>query len=320
MGRSLAQQKIAKVFYWLGKRAPIPDIVKARIPSSLKSRYWKASSALGPASRYQSFQSMNIEAMDEELLGVFIRSKAHILNKVSKTRWTKNKADTYAVDKQRLIAAIEDWHVRSLEISDDITWAKEIIQRYSEWEESKAPVKLSVAPPKAGGFYNTIRHRRSIRYFESREIEDDKIMTILDSARWAPCSGNLQAWKLVVQKRLKGQYIAIPELDFNKEKWRQGAAVIYVAIDERLYPEKYTAAMDAAVAIQNMLLTAHHLGLGGGWWVYLAENAHQEKLRHKLGLEDYHYVYSAILLGYPAESPEAPGRKPLEKIVRFIGF
>jgi len=95
--------------------------------------------------------------------------------------------------------------------------------------------------------------------------------------------------------------------------------MIYVAIDERLYAEKYSAAMDAAAAIQNMLLMAHYLELGG-CWMYLSELTNQNKLQKKLGLKNYFYVYSVILLGYPAEFPKEPCRKPLEKIVRFIDF
>lgn len=97
--------------------------------------------------------------------------------------------------------------------------------------------------------------------------------------------------------------------------------LIYVAIDKRPYgkKEKYAAAMDAAAAIQNMLLMAHYLGLGG-CWTYLADLVDQKKLRKELGLKDHYYLYSAILLGYPMEYPSEPCRKPLDKVTKFIGF
>ncbi len=97
--------------------------------------------------------------------------------------------------------------------------------------------------------------------------------------------------------------------------------MVYVGIDQRLYgeKEKFAASMDAASAIENMLLMAHNLSLGG-CWMYLADLVSQEKLRRSLNLEDYYYVYSVILLGYPVEYPEEPARKPLNKIVKFMEF
>ena len=321
-GRSSIQENMVKALYLLITKVPMPRILKAKVPAWAKFWFRRLSSSFKPTSYYQIFQLRDIKEMDEELLGSFIRHNAHILDKVSKTMWTRGKATSYSQGKCRLIEAIEDWHRRGLDTGDDIIWAQEIIERYNKWEEAKKLADVIVGSgekEEKADIYNVIKSRRSIRYFERKDIEDGEIMSILEAGKWAPCSGNRQAWKFIVQKRAKGSYSAKPELDFEKERHRQGAVVIYVAIDERLYPEKYTAAMDAAAAIQNMLLMAHHLGIGG-CWLYLAELVNQDKLREKLGIDDYYYTYSAILLGYPGEHPEAPGRKPLDKIVKFIGF
>ena len=43
-----------------------------------------------------------------------------------------------------------------------------------------------------------IRNRRSIRRFEKREVEAEKLTAILEAARWAPSWGNSQCWQFIV--------------------------------------------------------------------------------------------------------------------------
>lgn len=313
---------IQKSFHLLVRKVPIPQIVKDNLPSSIKLQFLKLFSSFDEKGRFKIFESMDFEKMDKDLLRTFIRYYAHILDKISRTRWTESKAVYYGQNKFRLIDAIKTWRKKKFTLNDDILWAEQIIEKYSEWEEEKNPIEqifMSKEKRADDAILDIIRQRRSIRYFENKSVEMEKIMTILEAGRWAPCSGNRQAWKFVVQKRVRGSYSAKHELEFEDEKKRQGAVLIYVAIDERLYPERYSGAMDAAAAIQNMLLITSHLGLGG-CWLYLAELTNQNKLREKLGLEDYYYIYSCILLGYPAEFPNVPCKKQSKELVRFIGF
>lgn len=322
LSRGYLLQAGSKIFYLVVRKLPIPRIIKDKLPSSIKLRILKLFASFDAASRSKIFGSMDPEAMDEELLGGVIRNNAHALNKIAKTEWSINKATFYAQHKYRLKRAIKTWRAKGFELSDDISWAERVIPRYEKWEKERRLIEPSISEEKIeeDSLYDAIKYRRSIRYFKNKDIEQEKIRQILEAGRWAPTSGNIQPWKFIVQKRVKGSYSSHPELKFDKERHRQGAIVIYVAIDERLPSERYAAAMDAAATIQNMLLMAHHLGIGG-CWLYLAELVtNQAKLRKRLGLEDYYYIYSAILLGYPAEVPEAPARKPLRKIVKFIGF
>ena len=292
--------------------------MRSKISALVRQCTWKLFPQSETVRRYEVFKSIEPHKMDAELLGTLIRHYAHILDKITKRRRVGDRRSIYY---DKLTEAIKTWPEKNVDASDDILWAEQILKQYLRWEREKKQARSIAIHEKKdkGNLYEIIRQRRSIRYFEKRDIEREKILKILEAGRWAPCSGNRQAWKFIVQRRIQGTYIAKEELSFESEAWRRGSVMIYVAIDERLYPEKYTAAMDAAAAIQNMLLMAYHLDLGG-CWMYLSEIANQNKLRKKLGLEDYYYVYSTILLGYPAEFPKGPKRKPLEKAVKFIGF
>lgn len=296
----------------------MPQAIRDKIPKSIKLRIRKLLPLADTKTRYEFFKSMSPQKMDEDLLRTFIMHYAHLLDKITKTRWVEGKGIYY---DDKLTETLKVWHEKKFDVSDDILWAEQTLKQYYKWEKEREPIRsITMAEEKKNGsLYKIIKQRRSIRYFEKTDIKKEKLMKVLEVGRWAPCSGNRQAWKFIVQRRIKGAYIAKQELSFEREEWRAGSVIIYVAIDERLYPEKYTAAMDAAAAIQNMLLMAHNLGLGG-CWMYISELTNQNNLRKKLGLNDYCYIYAAVLLGYSAEHPEPPLRKPLEKCVKFIGF
>jgi nitroreductase len=257
----------------------------------------------------------NFREMDENLLGSFIRYTAHKLDKMTKTKW-RTLSVTADYNRDRLIDALRIWRERTFDVSDDILWAERVLERYNKWSKGERPIIASKQEKKEDDVYNAIRQRRSVRLFKNKDVEEEKLTKVLEAGRWAPCSGNRQSWKFIVQKISRETPTMKQDLSFKK-----GSALIYVAIDERLYgeKEKFAAAMDAAAAIQNMLLMVHHIGLGG-CWMYLADLVNQDKLRKILDLEDYYYVYSAILLGYPMEIPDDPGRKPLKKIVKMTGF
>ncbi|MEM2987192.1 MAG: nitroreductase family protein, partial [Nitrososphaerota archaeon] len=46
--------------------------------------------------------------------------------------------------------------------------------------------------------FEAIKSRRSIRAFQEKEIPEEFIEKILDSARWAPSAGNTQPWEFII--------------------------------------------------------------------------------------------------------------------------
>lgn len=254
--------------------------------------------------------------MDQDLLGATIRHSAHRLDKVIRMKWSEGRGRRY---KDKLERALMIWRRNGFKISDDISWAEVILHKYDEWNIQKTPFFSKIQYTELMNIFDVIKQRRSIRYFKHKDIEKAKILKVLEAGMWAPSSGNRQTWRFIVKKRVITEIGPKLELSFQKEKWRGGSVIIYVAIDSRPYglKEKYAGALDAGAAIQNMLLMAHSIGLGG-YWSYMADLVDQNNLRKLLELSDYYYVYSAILLGYPVGYPEAPGRKPLERIAKFL--
>jgi len=50
-------------------------------------------------------------------------------------------------------------------------------------------------------YYEVIRERRSIREYENRNVEGDKLKRILEAARIAPSAANAQPWCFIVIRK-----------------------------------------------------------------------------------------------------------------------
>ena len=164
-----------------------------------------------------------------------------------------------------------------------------------------------------------VRKRRSVRAFEKRDIEEEKLEEVLHAGRLAPSANNRQGWRFVVVKdaeireKLKGSV----KQDFAAE-----APVVIAACavsddnimtcGEKNYP------IDTAAAVDHMTLQATELGLGSCW----IGAFYQDKVKKILGIPDKVRVVSLLSLGYPLKplKIEEKERKPLSEIVCRDGW
>lgn len=164
-----------------------------------------------------------------------------------------------------------------------------------------------------------IRSRRSIRKYQRKAVAWDDMAKILEAGRWAPSSGNLQTWKFIVvdddeavqtiANEIAGQpWIAMAPACIVACAEPEKAELYYGERGRRLY-----SIQNLAMAIQNMLLEAHALGLGA-CCVGAFDSA---KLRKLLSIPDNVEPQAIIPIGYPAEKPEEPSRLPLESLAYF---
>ena len=80
--------------------------------------------------------------------------------------------------------------------------------------------------------------------------------------------------------------------------------------------EQTSSVISASLAVQNMLLMAHALGLGASAMTgpLLAD----DRLREILGAPEGWELLALIPVGYADEDPDAPERKPPARVVRWI--
>ncbi|MFH1285640.1 MAG: nitroreductase family protein [Candidatus Micrarchaeota archaeon] len=166
--------------------------------------------------------------------------------------------------------------------------------------------------------YEAIRGRRSIRSFTSAKVPKKILDEILDAGRWAPSAGNVQARQFMVVSKEKTK---INIADASNGQWFISKAPVVIAvcadyIIQAMYGDRgrnLYVIMDCAASVQNMMLAAHALGLGSCW----VSSFDDAKVRKILKLDNRLAAVALIALGYPAETPEAPQRRPLKELVKY---
>lgn len=164
--------------------------------------------------------------------------------------------------------------------------------------------------------FQCIFNRRSIRKFEKRPIDDKLIGLMLFAAIHAPSVGNTQGWEFVIIKNEEqNKKLAVAALHQNFIKDAPIVMVVCADMEKiglkyRERGEKLYFAQNTAAAIQNILLSAHSLGLGSTWVGAFDE----EHVKEILKLPENLRPLAILPIGYPAEKPEMPKRVPFENI------
>ncbi len=164
--------------------------------------------------------------------------------------------------------------------------------------------------------FECIRTRRSIRKYLKKQVEWDKVGQILDAGRMAPSAGNLQNWQfLVVIDEIKKREIAEASA---RQYWMMNASVYIIVCEkpeiiEQHYGIRGTrlySIQNCAVAMENMLLMAHALGLGTCWIGAFDE----EKVKRICMIPDRARPHAIITVGYADEKPDMPPKLTLENV------
>ena len=165
-------------------------------------------------------------------------------------------------------------------------------------------------------FDEIIVSRRSVRQYNDREVEKDKIEAMIYAAIWAPNAGNFQILHFVVVQD-KGTLEKVKL--FSPGMPRTAPCVIAICADlgeaKKRGGEfaKNIAPVDAAFAAQNMLLKAHHLGLG----TCVVKSYNEKSINRILKLPGEVTALLLVTVGYYDILPEAPERKNLSEVIHY---
>lgn len=173
----------------------------------------------------------------------------------------------------------------------------------------------------------SIEMRRSIRKYKNKDVSDESIIRIVESARLAPSGSNTQPWHFIVVKDESTKQ-KILEVAHN-QKWMVSAPVFIVCIadirsrikegiklslDENSPEEEVKQIIrDTSIATEHILLTASSLGLGSCWVAWFT----QSRIRPVLNIPSDKYVVGIITLGYADEQPMPRPRKKMEEILHY---
>lgn len=164
-------------------------------------------------------------------------------------------------------------------------------------------------------FQEVIENRYSVRSYQDKVVEDDKVRRVLEAARIAPTAANKQPFSLIVVET-RGREEDLKSI-YNADWFSEAPLVIcacaipskgWTRRDGRCYVE-----VDVAIAMDHLILAAANLGLGTCWIAAFDSQAARKIL--KLPEEVEPLLFTP--LGYPADEPQPKSRQKLTELVRY---
>lgn len=192
-----------------------------------------------------------------------------------------------------------------------------------------------------------MRGRRSVRQYTPQPVLPEHVEAILEAGRWAPSPHGRQPWRFVVLTReerkrrladamaegwtrhleMDNQSSEIIVIRLSKGRQRLIDAPVAVILclylaDLDRYPDAARQEAEATMAIQslgaaaqNMLLTAHSLGLDGGWMC--APLFCPAVVCEALGLNPDLIPHALLTFGYAAADPKRRDRLTVEELTEL---
>lgn len=155
-------------------------------------------------------------------------------------------------------------------------------------------------------------HRVSIRKYQDRPVEREKIVEILRAAMAAPSAKNQQPWEFyVITKKdtLEKLSKASPYAGMTAN-----APVAIISAYRKDCDVPCYADIDMSIAMENLWLKTDEIGLGGVW-IGIAPIEERMELVHKmLDLPENVKVFSLFAMGYPEEERPQQDRFDPERI------
>ena len=201
------------------------------------------------------------------------------------------------------------------------------------------------------GIFEVMYNCRAMRRLDTREVEEEKLMKLIDAANQAPSGSNMQSARWIIargaevkqrladlnRKGVEG-YIgnqiqnpgSLPHQNQDKRS-RMVDAVVWQMEHMHEIPALIVACMDFGVevtpamraggngsiwrGIQNLLLAARAMGLGAAPTTLALMDT--DAVAEALSLPHPMAAYCLIPVGYPLGNFGPVTRKPLEEITRF---
>jgi nitroreductase len=144
-----------------------------------------------------------------------------------------------------------------------------------------------------------IRQRWSPRAFDSQPVEREKLLTILEAARWAASSNNHQPWRFIIALReneAEFQAMLSILMEYNQD-WTKDAPVLLLAVVDELHADgsrNAHAEHDTGMAMAHIALQATELGL----FTHMMAGFNADKARDTFAIPKGYHALTAMALGY----------------------
>lgn len=166
-------------------------------------------------------------------------------------------------------------------------------------------------------FYDVIKKRHSVRAFENKDIEKEKLTKIISAVSLAPSAGNLQAYQVyIVRTKKVREELSLACL--GQESVAEAPVVLVFCADQQQSASKYGergaqfySMQDATIAAAYSQLSASAEGLGSVW----IGAFDPLEVSRVLNVDAYTVPVAVIPIGYPGELPKGRDRRDLNELI-----
>lgn len=172
-----------------------------------------------------------------------------------------------------------------------------------------------------------IKTRRSVRAYQPKNVEEDKVQELIQLATLAPTATAMQPWGfLVLQSKEKLDKMSVDIKLFlqksmkdkpNMEKYYKlvcspkfnvfnGAPTVLA-----IYGDEASSwrVKDCSLAAANVMLAAHSMGLGTCWIGFAESFMNTEEFKKANNVPQNYQLVCPLAMGYPKQLPVPPTRK-----------
>jgi len=162
---------------------------------------------------------------------------------------------------------------------------------------------------------DTIKARRSIRKFQDRPVETEKIEQLLDVAMAAPSARNGQPWEFVVVSDL----VILDALRLQLESGRYNTPVAIAVLGNLQVPTANVSSpafwqQDCTAALENILIAAVGLGLGTVWIGIYPREDRVSSVRSILNIPQHAIPLALVYVGYGDEEKPPRSQYSAERV------
>jgi nitroreductase len=186
--------------------------------------------------------------------------------------------------------------------------------------EAAPSVARDALPQARVEFFEVLRMRRSVRAFEDRPLEEEKLQRILAAANSAPSAGNLQAYEIVIVRDEALKRALVPAV-YNQGFVAEASVVLIFCAHQQRSEAKYGpvggeffALQDATIACAYAELAVAALGLGTVWIGALDV----PQITRLTGIPSVWKPIALLPIGYRGQSPLPTPRRRLDELVHEI--
>lgn len=159
---------------------------------------------------------------------------------------------------------------------------------------------------------NSIFHRVSIRKYEDRAVESEKIEAMLRAAMQSPSACNQQPWEFYVVTDREKLIKLSQASPYAKMTANCPVAIVIAFREDVRVPDM--AIQDVSIATTQLWLECDNQGLGGVWLGIAPREERMKAVEEIVGIPEGQRAFAVFPFGYPAESKEQENRFNAQRV------